>query len=77
MTQETTKPVVHFAGDAQFEDWGGNTVAYVHAIDHPYLGSMPVRTSSVQKRHDDGSFETLNTIYKPELTKTEGAADAS
>jgi hypothetical protein len=60
------KPVVYFSGEAHFDVGSKYTVAYVSAIDHPYLGTLPVRTSAVQKRNDDGSFETLNTIYKPD-----------
>jgi len=59
------KPVVTFTGPARFSQIGGNKVARVYALDHPLLGQTSVITSSVQKHNADGSFETLNTIYKP------------
>jgi hypothetical protein len=65
------KPVVHFQGNVDFYqvpliDTGETCeVAYLFALDHPRLGCRPVRTSRVLKMNDDGSFETLNTIYKP------------
>ena len=39
--------------------------AYVRALNHPRLGNCDAHTSIVLKTFDDGSFETLNTIYKP------------
>lgn len=63
------KPVVHFSDDADFApyEYEGVTyeVAYVYALDHPKCGCGPVRTSTVVEKFDDGSFETLNTLYKP------------
>lgn len=70
MSTSTEKPVVHFSGRPNFETWQLTDreveVAYVYALDHPRLGRQPVRTSEVLHKFDDGSFETLNTIYKPE-----------
>jgi len=74
------KPIVFFTGEAEFfsafirdedkEELNLDTneviVAGVHAINHPKLGSLKVRTSVVVKKNHDGSFETLNTIYKPQ-----------
>ena len=64
------KPVVHFLGDPAFFDYGGNPewpVASLYALDHPILGTGPVvHTSVIVKKNEDGSFETLNTIYKPQ-----------
>lgn len=64
------KPVVRFAGTPAFYGWELSDrtaeVAWVHALDHPRLGRQNVRTSEVIHKFDDGSFETLNTIYKPE-----------
>lgn len=41
--------------------------AYVYALNHPRLGEMHVRTSTVQAfDNETGIFETLNTIYTPE-----------
>lgn len=61
------KPVVYYTGDVEFDDlyFPGHTVAHVYVIDHYKLGRGVVRTSSVLKKHNDGSFETVNTIYKP------------
>ena len=44
-----------------------NEVEYarVRGLDHPVLGEDDIRTSIVVKKHDDGSFETLNTLYVP------------
>lgn len=64
----TTKPVVTFIGEAVFDSkmYEGHIVAHVRTLDHPTWGNDMVRTSSVLKKFDDGSFETLNTIYKPQ-----------
>jgi len=63
------KPVVHFIGDAKFYevDAGDGIVEYarVYGIDHPILGRDNIRTSLVVQKFSDGSFETLNTLYKP------------
>ena len=59
------KPVVTFSGPARFSYRGDNEVAKVYALDHPQFGQTVVWTSIVQKHNPDGSFETLNTIYKP------------
>ena len=69
MNTNTEKPVVHFKGTAFFRQRHPELpaeVAEVFALDHPKLGCMPVRTSEVLQKFDDGSFETMNTIYKPE-----------
>lgn len=64
-----TKPTVHFLGDAEFfkfdTDFGVVEVARVYGVDHPRLGRDWIRTSDVVKKNDDGSFETLNTLYVP------------
>lgn len=64
------KKVVRFAGEPHFETWelesGPVEVAHVYGLDHPRLGKGHIRTSRVLHKFDDGSFETLNTIYKPE-----------
>ena len=61
------KPVVHFIkGTESFFDAGPDMkVARLRALNHPTLGAEIIRTSIIVKEHDDGSFETLNTIYKP------------
>ena len=61
------KPVVHFIrGTESFYEAGPDMkMARVRALDHPIYGADIIRTSIIVKEHDDGSFETLNTIYKP------------
>lgn len=63
------KPVVHYTGKAKFyeveADDGFVEYARVYGLDHPILGEDDIRTSIVVKKYDDGSFETLNTVYKP------------
>lgn len=61
------KPEVFFTGEARFDIgmFPGHEVAHVKTVDHYVWGQDDVRTSSVIKKNDDGSFETLNTIYKP------------
>lgn len=50
----------------KFLDKGnGYEVAKVYCINHPILGKDFVRTSIVLKKHKDGSFETMNTLYVP------------
>lgn len=60
-----SKPIVTFTGEAIFYQFPEGMVARVYAHGHPLLGSGPIRTSLVVMTNDDGSFETLNTIYKP------------
>lgn len=38
---------------------------YVRALNHPRLGNCDAHTTIVQRLEEDGTFETLNTIYKP------------
>lgn len=45
--------------------------ARVFGLDHPLLGTDTIRTSVVVKKHDDGSFETMNTLYVPAEEKHE------
>jgi hypothetical protein len=54
------------------DELGNVTVARVYGVvDHPKLGYQhSLRTSIVVKINDDGSFETLNTIYKPACKST-------
>lgn len=62
------KPVVFFTGKARFVDWPYKKdcqVASVYALNHPKLGECLVRTSQVMEIFDDGSFETMNTMYIP------------
>lgn len=39
--------------------------ASVYVMNHPVWGEDWVRTSIIVKKHPDGSFETMNTIYQP------------
>lgn len=70
MNANHEKPTVHFAGEPFFETWdlesGPIEVAHVYGLNHPRLGRQHIRTSRVLQKFDDGSFETLNTLYKPE-----------
>jgi len=45
--------------------------ARVFGLDHPVLGADDIRTSIVLKKNDDGSFETMNTLYVPDKEKHE------
>jgi hypothetical protein len=72
--KKKSKPVVYFTGEATFFDYDtkqtqeeltDNTVASVMATNHYVWGNDRVRTSVVLKKFDDGSFETMNTLYKP------------
>lgn len=68
------KPIVHFTGEALFfnyytheleDNLTKDTVARVNAVDHYVWGKDSVRTSVVLKKFSDGSFETMNTVYRP------------
>lgn len=60
------KPVVHYIGEAIFYEVDeGVEHARVYGLNHPVLGKDDIRTSVVLKKFSDGSFETLNTIYRP------------
>ena len=68
MTTQIEKPVVHYLGQPQYWMWDSkNEVAGLAVVlNHPHLGACPnVRTSTVLKKFDDGSFETRNTMYVP------------
>ena len=61
------KPVVEYVGEADFHNHAGNPawpVASVYGINHPFLGTQLIRTSKIVKKHDNGDFETLNTLYR-------------
>jgi len=74
------KPIVTFVGEAKFFEstitdvqkelynYDSNEIiqAVVYGLDHPILGRDKITTSIVLYKFDDGSFETLNTIYKPQ-----------
>lgn len=61
------KPVVHYA-PSKYDVIVSGMSAYVLPVDHPsaYVSNeATVRTSTVVVVHEDGSFETKNTLYKP------------
>lgn len=67
-----SKPIVQFRHDEGFDNWKVGQSAYVFPIDHPLRSNKSiVRTSVIVKINDDGSFETLNTIYQPQKRKQE------
>jgi hypothetical protein len=75
------KPVVYFEGVPVFQAvdvslYGDEYAAYmdkdgcakravVFGIDHPKIGTGVIRTSVVINIFNDGSFETMNTVYVP------------
>ncbi len=64
---EMIKPTVDFTEDTKFGVFfiEVGKRAYVRALNHYRLGLCDAHTSEVLKINEDGSFETLNTIYKP------------
>lgn len=64
---DKVKPTVYFIGNPRWDTkmFPGHEVAHVFTIDHYVWGRDRVRTSSVLNKFEDGSFETLNTMYKP------------
>ena len=62
------KPEVFFVGEPVFDTkmFPGHEVAHVRTVNHYVWGRDKVRTSTVVNKNDDGSFETMNTIYKPQ-----------
>jgi hypothetical protein len=68
----TTKPVVHFK-PPPFRDIEIGYGAIVFPVDHTnhaegqcVSNTVYALTSRVVKVFEDGSFETMNTLYKPE-----------
>jgi hypothetical protein len=65
-------PPMHQKTYGQYADEEGLVeYARVYGLDHPILGKDDIRTSIVLKKHDDGSFETMNTLYVPDKEKHE------
>ena len=61
------KPVVHYA-PSKYDVIVSGMSAHVFPVDHPSAhvsNETAVRTSTVVVVHEDGSFETKNTLYKP------------
>jgi len=69
----TNKPIVNFIDNAEFyeveyfkdNELLSSEVARVFVTNHPKLGNGIIHTSIIKQKFDDGSFETLNTVYKP------------
>lgn len=60
---ETGKPVVFYKESFMVE--GGKRARLFDVINHPRLGDCEsVITSTIVATSDDGTIETLNTIYK-------------
>ena len=64
---DKVKPRVQFVGEPIFDTtmYPGYEVAHVRTLNHYVWGRDMVRTNEVVKKFEDGSFETLNTIYRP------------
>lgn len=62
-----SKPEVQYFGKPRFDTelFPGEEVAHVLTHNHYVWGRNIVRTSPVLNKFEDGSFETMNTIYKP------------
>lgn len=69
-----SKPVVYYTGKPKFfiHSYRNIEVASVSTVNHPVWGSDDVRTSEILHKFDDGSFETINHLYKP-YTDMEGS----
>jgi len=60
------KPEVFYVGQPHFDITDGNWVtATVYGLNHYRIRIGIIHTSAVIRLHDDGSFETFNTLYKP------------
>jgi hypothetical protein len=53
------------------DDEGCYEKAIVFGLDHPILGRDTIHTSIIVKKNEDGSFETLNTLYVPVAEETD------
>lgn len=71
-----SKPVVYFEKIQGVEPPEKGYVTFITVFNHPAhkCGEM-LRTSRVQNVFDDGSFETLNTIYRPAKSVTREFVD--
>ncbi len=67
---EITSPEIRKEYEKYLDDEGCYEKAVVFGLDHPLLGSDTIHTSIVVKKNDDGSFETLNTLYVPYTKET-------
>jgi len=75
MQNNKQKPIYYFIGKARFTNWQATDkiVAHLELEDGHPCGSDYVRTSTVVYKFDDGSFETLNSIYVPIANKANKA----
>lgn len=62
---EITSPAIRKEYEEYLDAEGCYDKAIVFGLDHPILGRDTIHTSIVVKKNDDGSFETLNTLYVP------------
>lgn len=62
---EITSPAIREEFKQYLDAEGCYEKATVYGLNHPILGRAIIHTSIVVKKHDDGSFETLNTLYVP------------
>ena len=69
--REITSPVLLKEYEKYLDSEGCYEKAIVYGLDHPILGRDTIHTSIVLKKHDDGSFETMNTLYVPDKEKHE------
>jgi hypothetical protein len=69
--REITSPVLRKEYEEYLDSEGCYEKAIVFGLDHPILGRDTIHTSIVIKKNDDGSFETLNTLYVPTEEKHE------
>ena len=62
---QITSPILRQEYEKYLDEEGCYEKAVVYGLDHPILGRDTINTSIVLKKNDDGSFETLNTLYVP------------
>lgn len=66
-------PTEHQNAYGQYMDEEGYVeYARVDGLDHPVWGADTIRTSIVLKKNDNGSFETMNTLYVPDTKELNG-----
>ena len=63
---QITSPIIRQEYEKYLDEEGCYDRAVVYGLDHPILGRGTLNTSIVVKKNDDGSFETLNTLYVPD-----------
>lgn len=68
----SNKPVVYYVKESGYNVTVGSR-ANVDALNHPKFGKNNVHTSTVLAVDLDGTFETRNTIYKPNIEELTAA----